>query len=1045
MQPSGLVSVALAIAGSLIQCASTLETQQAPLLPSPDPRRVGRQPNIVFILVDDQDKRLDSLAYMPSVKKHLLEQGTSFENHFCTTAICCPSRVSLWTGKLAHNTNVTDVSPPYGGYPKFVSQGFNNAYLPVWLQNSGYNTYYTGKLFNSHNINNYNSPYPAGWNGSDFLLDPFTYQYLNSTYQHNRDAPQSYEGRHTTEILTEKAYNLLDEASRETRPFFLGIAPIAPHSNVGFTFNPDGTHTAHFTEPIPANRHKNLFGDAFVPRTPNFNPDKPTGASWIQLQHKLNGSAIEYNDHFYRQRLRALQGVDELVDGLFERLAKKGLLDNTYFFYTSDNGFHIGQHRLPPGKECGYEEDINVPLIIRGPGVPANKVTNLVTTHIDLAPTLLHLAQSAFDSTFGFDGMPIPLTLSQLETAQDTRHEHVTVEFWGTGLAEGRYGFSNGAYVAANNTYKALRVVGASGRDYNLYYAVWCDGSRELYDLATDPYQIANLLHSSTSSAKPTLFSVPIQKLVERLDALLLVLKSCQGRTCVEPWKSLHPQGNVQKLGDALSPRFDQFYADQVRVKYDHCESGVGVFFGAVQSNSNNRDLSRVFKADASLTITPSMLDKANTTYQPAIAKAGHGKNQDNDSRLAVQVPLGTPAEAPSDPRIVQIVMVMVLAVFVYNADGSLVLATHTTIASEFDSLESSSWIFTAFGLAGAATQVMLTSRGQFGKLSDVYGRKPVILFCYSVFSIGCLVIGTAESLGTVIIGRIICGSVGAGMGLLVSILLVDIVPIRDLAAWRSYINLAATAGRSAGGPLGGWLADAVGWRWSFLGQVPLFMLASALCLLYLPDTKTAGRNTRRASASVEAGGAGEISEDGKPKAELDLVGALLLGSAILAFLFPVQMGGSLFPWNSAWIPALFAASLVLLGLFITCEARWTSSPLLPLVLFRNREATASFLIMFLQTSAQVSLMFSIPIFFQVVHKSSSSEAGWHLFPAVLGNTLGSILSGMIIQSLLILTWNVPVGWIKSMFVFPGPDYWCVCINGRHANGDQGEIEWRPS
>ncbi|KKF96748.1 Arylsulfatase [Ceratocystis platani] len=865
MQPSGLVSVALAIAGSLIQCASTLETQQAPLLPSPDPRRVGRQPNIVFILVDDQDKRLDSLAYMPSVKKHLLEQGTSFENHFCTTAICCPSRVSLWTGKLAHNTNVTDVSPPYGGYPKFVSQGFNNAYLPVWLQNSGYNTYYTGKLFNSHNINNYNSPYPAGWNGSDFLLDPFTYQYLNSTYQHNRDAPQSYEGRHTTEILTEKAYNLLDEASRETRPFFLGIAPIAPHSNVGFTFNPDGTHTAHFTEPIPANRHKNLFGDAFVPRTPNFNPDKPTGASWIQLQHKLNGSAIEYNDHFYRQRLRALQGVDELVDGLFERLAKKGLLDNTYFFYTSDNGFHIGQHRLPPGKECGYEEDINVPLIIRGPGVPANKVTNLVTTHIDLAPTLLHLAQSAFDSTFGFDGMPIPLTLSQLETAQDTRHEHVTVEFWGTGLAEGRYGFSNGAYVAANNTYKALRVVGASGRDYNLYYAVWCDGSRELYDLATDPYQIANLLHSSTSSAKPTLFSVPIQKLVERLDALLLVLKSCQGRTCVEPWKSLHPQGNVQKLGDALSPRFDQFYADQVRVKYDHF----------------------------------------------------------------------------------QIVMVMVLAVFVYNADGSLVLATHTTIASEFDSLESSSWIFTAFGLAGAATQVM------FGKLSDVYGRKPVILFCYSVFSIGCLVIGTAESLGTVIIGRIICGSVGAGMGLLVSILLVDIVPIRDLAAWRSYINLAATAGRSAGGPLGGWLADAVGWRWSFLGQVPLFMLASALCLLYLPDTKTAGRNTRRASASVEAGGAGEISEDGKPKAELDLVGALLLGSAILAFLFPVQMGGSLFPWNSAWIPALFAASLVLLGLFITCEARWTSSPLLPLVLFRNREATASFLIMFLQTSAQ--------------------------------------------------------------------------------------------
>jgi arylsulfatase A-like enzyme len=76
----------------------------------PEPKR----PNVVFILADDQDAKLDSLNYMPSVQKHLLDGGTHFQKHYCTVALCCPSRVSLWTGKTAHNTNVTNVVPPYG-------------------------------------------------------------------------------------------------------------------------------------------------------------------------------------------------------------------------------------------------------------------------------------------------------------------------------------------------------------------------------------------------------------------------------------------------------------------------------------------------------------------------------------------------------------------------------------------------------------------------------------------------------------------------------------------------------------------------------------------------------------------------------------------------------------------------------------------------------------------------------------------------------------------------------------------------------------------
>lgn len=88
-------------------------TEQEPLLP----QKHKKQPNIVFILTDDQDLHMDSLAYMPHLKKHISDQGTTFQNHYCTVALCCPSRVSLWTGKAAHNTNVTDVNPPHGMFP----------------------------------------------------------------------------------------------------------------------------------------------------------------------------------------------------------------------------------------------------------------------------------------------------------------------------------------------------------------------------------------------------------------------------------------------------------------------------------------------------------------------------------------------------------------------------------------------------------------------------------------------------------------------------------------------------------------------------------------------------------------------------------------------------------------------------------------------------------------------------------------------------------------------------------------------------------------
>lgn len=198
------------------------------------------------------------------------------------------------------------------------------------------------------------------------------------------------------------------------------------------------------------------------------------GVAWVSKLPQQSQENVDSNDEFYRSRLRALQAVDELVEGVVDRLAKAGILESTYVFYTSDNGYHIGQHRLQPGKECGFEEDINVPLIVRGPGVQKGHVSDIVTSHTDLAPTLLTLAGANIRPDF--DGAAIPITSAQLLQASDTRSEHVNIEYWGFALSEGDYG----KYLLWNNTYKGLRLI---GDDYNFYYSVWCSGEHELYDL----------------------------------------------------------------------------------------------------------------------------------------------------------------------------------------------------------------------------------------------------------------------------------------------------------------------------------------------------------------------------------------------------------------------------------------------------------------------------------------------------------------------------------------------------------------------------------
>lgn len=253
---------------------------------------------------------------------------------------------------------VTDVWAPYGGYPKIVREGINDNYLPHWLQSAGYNTYYSGKMWNHHTVENYNMPAVGGFNGSDFLLDPHTYQYRNATMTRNGREPVNYAGEYSPDLTAEKAYGFLHEAMSHDEPWFLVHAPIAPHSNI------DLVPVFRGDMPVYADRHAHLFKEYIIPRGENFNPDVQGGVSWVKQLPQLNETVIAYNDEYQRARLRSLQSVDEMVETMIQTLEDEGQLDNTYIFYTTDNGYHISQHSLHPGKECGFETDVHIPLIV---------------------------------------------------------------------------------------------------------------------------------------------------------------------------------------------------------------------------------------------------------------------------------------------------------------------------------------------------------------------------------------------------------------------------------------------------------------------------------------------------------------------------------------------------------------------------------------------------------------------------------------------------------------------------------------------------------
>ncbi|KAF7538940.1 hypothetical protein G7054_g2510 [Neopestalotiopsis clavispora] len=520
------------------------------------------KPNIVMIMSDDQDLRLGSTDYQHVLHRDVHAKGTEFKNHYATTANCCPSRTSFFRGQMVHNTNITHVNAPGGNYDKFVVSGQDTDYLPFWLKDAGYRVEYIGKFLNGYSQKNYNVT-PKGWDHIDALIDPYTYVFNTPVMSANGERPVWYQGYHQSDVIRAKALDRIEQLTAQDDPFFLMLAPSSPH------IQNDKYKT------IPLSRHANDFENATAPRNPNWNPAdeyQSMKSSWMRTLPLMNSSVQEYADLEYRMRIRGLQGVDEIMEDVIALLEKNGVMDNTYFIYTTDNGYHIGTHRMPAGKASFFAEDTNLPFAVRGPGIPQGVQSKVPSAHLDLIPTFLELAGVPEDQWPPMlDGRSLVQQWKDPEGSTGSgagggnAKETINIEFWGLCVIEA----PNSAELGApfyNNSYKTLRIV---GEDESWLLSVWCTGETELYNTAADPYELNNLAFNATEAT---------EKLIDRLNALLLVAKSCEGGTCRQPWRFLQPNNStvngtleILSLTQAMDPKYDDFFKSFPRFAFKEC------------------------------------------------------------------------------------------------------------------------------------------------------------------------------------------------------------------------------------------------------------------------------------------------------------------------------------------------------------------------------------------------------------------------------------------------------------------------------------------
>ena len=485
--------------GKLARTAGAPADGAGPLAAKALPAGTTGGPNIVMILADDFAMNLLStdqgvLAQsMPNVAQ-MMRDGASFTHYFVTDSLCCPSRTSIFTGMLPHNSGVYTNVAPSGGFAGFMAHGDDGKTFALTLRDRFYETAMMGKYLNGYQTGT--DGVPQGW--SEWAVA--SNGYPNFNYELNENGALTRYPAHLTDQLSVLGQAYIKRVAEG--PFFLELATFSPH--------------APYTPPA---RYADAFAGVTAPQTPAFGADPDANApDWLQSIPPLDRKTIARLDEIYRKRVQSDKGIDDMVHDIRALLDQLGLAETTYVIFTSDNGFHLGEFNLRPGKMTPFDLDIHVPLVIVGPGIKPGTVIDQTAMNIDLYPTFVELAGGA--ASANVDGRSlVPLLRGQ---GGDWRNLAV-VEHQQVGENPDDPD-SVSPKAGDPPTYVALRLPDAMYVEYD-------NAAKEVgyYDMTSDPYQLHNIAGTLPKA---------------RLDALhqaLVANHACKGAVACDAAQDLRP------------------------------------------------------------------------------------------------------------------------------------------------------------------------------------------------------------------------------------------------------------------------------------------------------------------------------------------------------------------------------------------------------------------------------------------------------------------------------------------------------------------------
>ncbi|KAI1167122.1 multidrug resistance protein fnx1 [Nemania serpens] len=408
--------------------------------------------------------------------------------------------------------------------------------------------------------------------------------------------------------------------------------------------------------------------------------------------------------------------------------------------------------------------------------------------------------------------------------------------------------------------------------------------------------------------------------------------------------------------------------------------------------------------------------DSDNTTSDDRRTATGKTGNitensdpADHDGATTTQA--GSPDASPQGERsALEMTIIMVAlcsALFLAALDATIVTTAIPTIVGEFNSPSGYTWVGAAYTLASSATVP------SWGKVSDIWGRKPVMLVAVGIFWIGSLVAALSKNIGQLIAARAIQGGGGGGIVVLTNIAVSDLVSVRHRGQYYGIFGGVWALASAIGPVLGGVFTSKVNWRWCFWINLPISGVGFAILffVLKLHNPRTPVR---------------------QGLAAIDWPGSLLIVGATLQLLFGLEFGGVTYPWNSVTVIALIVFSIVTFGVAILVERYVAEYPVIPLRLFKSRRNIAAFATCFVHGAVFISGSYYLPLYFQAVIGASPLLSGAYSLAFALplsivsaltgiwmkktGQYLPAIVFGMVLMTLgfgLFIDLGSPVNWAK--------------------------------